>query len=256
MSTTVLAKLANVGLRFGQRVILHDVSLEVYPEMVLTVIGPNGAGKSSLLRVLLGLQKPTHGSVWRQPGLRVGYVPQKFQVDPLLPLTVQRFMALAVHSPSLATLRQCADAVGILSLLGQPVQSLSGGEWQRALLARALLNQPHLLVLDEPGQGVDVTGLSELYQLINRLKQEHGYGVLMVSHDLHLVMAATDHVLCLNRHICCSGQPESVSRHPEYLRLFGGLPAAGLGIYTHHHDHQHDIHGCIVPRSGEGVSHG
>ncbi|MEZ5452153.1 MAG: zinc ABC transporter ATP-binding protein ZnuC [Thiothrix sp.] len=257
MSTPLLAKLENIGLRSGQREILHDVSLEVYPQSILTLIGPNGAGKSTALKVLLGLQKPDRGTVWRMPGLRVGYVPQKFHLDRLLPLTVERFIGLKLHRHDAVAVRARAAEVGVESLLGQAVQSLSGGELQRVLLARALLNEPHLLVLDEPGQGVDVSGLSELYQLINRLKQEHGYGVLMVSHDLHLVMAAADQVLCLNQHICCSGQPEAVSRHPEYLRLFGGLRTAGLAVYTHHHDHQHDMHGCILPLGGsKGNGHG
>jgi zinc transport system ATP-binding protein len=182
------------------------------------------------------------------PGLRVGYVPQRFHVDPLLPLTVERFIRLTPTRSTPVAVQHWAAEVGVQHLLAQPVQSLSGGEWQRVLLVRALLNEPQLLVLDEPGQGVDVSGLSELYQLISRLRQQHGYGVLMVSHDLHLVMAATDQVLCLNRHICCSGQPEAVSRHPEYLRLFGDSRTAGLAIYTHHHDHQHDMHGCVVPK--------
>ncbi len=255
MSTTLLAKLENIGLSFGQRVILHDVSLEVYPESVLTLIGPNGAGKSTVLKVLLGLQKPDRGSVWRLPGLRIGYVPQKFHLDRLLPLTVERFIGLNLRRHDAGAVRDSAVEVGVQDLLPQAVQSLSGGELQRVLLARALLNKPQLLVLDEPGQGVDVTGLSELYQLINRLKQSHGYGVLMVSHDLHLVMAATDQVLCLNQHICCSGQPEAVSRHPEYLRLFGDLRATGFAVYTHHHDHQHDMHGCIVPLTAGEQEH-
>ena len=246
MSTTILAKLEHISLCSGQRVILHDVSLDVYSESVLTLIGPNGAGKSTLLKVLLGLRKPDQGSVWRKPDLRVGYVPQKFQVDRLLPLTVARFIGLAAKRPAPDLLLQCATEVGVQHLLQQPVQALSGGELQRVLLARALLNKPQLLVLDEPGQGVDVGGLSELYQLITRLKQSHGYGILLVSHDLYLVMAATDQVLCLNRHICCSGQPEAVSRHPEYLRLFGGARTVGLAVYSHHHDHQHDLHGSIV----------
>ncbi|MGB3916884.1 zinc ABC transporter ATP-binding protein ZnuC [Thiothrix litoralis] len=256
MSTTLLAKLEHIGLNFGQRVILHDVSLEVYPQSILTLIGPNGAGKSTVLKILLGLQKPDSGSVWRMPALRVGYVPQKFHLDRLLPLTVERFMGLNLRRHDAVAVRQSAEEVGVLDLLPQAVQSLSGGELQRVLLARALLNHPQVLVLDEPGQGVDVTGLSELYQLINRLKQAHGYGVVMVSHDLHLVMEATDQVLCLNQHICCSGQPEAVSRHPEYLRLFGDVRAAGLAVYTHHHDHQHDMHGCIVPLADEEHQHG
>ncbi|MBU0653537.1 MAG: zinc ABC transporter ATP-binding protein ZnuC [Gammaproteobacteria bacterium] len=257
MSTTLLAKLEHISLRMGQRVILHDVDLKVYPESVLTLIGPNGAGKSTLLRVMLGLQKADGGKVWRMPGLRVGYVPQKFHFDRLLPLTVERFIGLNLSRHDAVAIRQCAHETGVSDLLPQAVQSLSGGEFQRVLLARALLNKPHLLVLDEPGQGVDVSGLSELYQLINRLKQQHGYGVLMVSHDLHLVMASTDQVLCLNRHICCFGQPEAVSRHPEYLRLFGDSRTAGLAVYTHHHDHQHDVHGCVVPlQEGEEHKHG
>ncbi|HRJ51237.1 MAG TPA: zinc ABC transporter ATP-binding protein ZnuC [Candidatus Thiothrix moscowensis] len=254
MPNTFLAKLEHISLGFGQRVILHDVGFEVYPQSILTLIGPNGAGKSTLLKVLLGLQQADTGKIWRMPGLRVGYMPQKFHLDRLLPLTVERFIGLRLPRHDREAVRQSAEETGVIGLLGQPVQSLSGGEWQRVLLARALLGKPHLLVLDEPGQGVDVTGLSDLYQLINRLKQQHGYGVLMVSHDLHLVMAATDQVLCLNGHICCSGQPEAVSRHPEYLRLFGDWRTAGLGVYTHHHDHQHDMHGCVIPHKDN--SHG
>jgi len=255
MSNGLLAELTHINLNIGSRVILHDVGMEVYPERVLTVIGPNGAGKSTVLRVLLGLQRPDAGKVWRMPGLRVGYVPQKFHIDHLLPLTVERFAGqnLARHDP--AMIRQVAAEVGVEHLLAQPVQSLSGGELQRVLLARALLNRPHLLVLDEPGQGVDVVGLSDLYQLILRLKGKYHCAVLMVSHDLHLVMAATDQVLCLNQHICCSGRPEVVSRDPAYLRLFGDFRAPGLAVYTHHHDHTHDMHGCVVPLP-EGQAHG
>lgn len=258
MTHTVLATLKHISLTLGQREILHEVSMEVYPESILTIIGPNGAGKSTLLKILLGLQAPQSGSVWRKAGLRIGYVPQKFHLDRLLPLTVERFIGLSLAKAEAQRIQAAAVTVGIEHLLHQAFQSLSGGELQRVLLARALLHQPQLLVLDEPGQGVDVSGLSDLYQLINRLKQTHGYGVVMVSHDLHLVMAAADQVLCLNRHICCSGKPEAVSRHPEYLRLFGESRAlAGLGIYTHHHDHQHDIHGCVVPLTSKSeVKHG
>lgn len=255
---TPLATLQQIGLRLNGRLIVHDVSLEVYPRRILTLIGPNGAGKSTLLRILLGLQRPSSGTVWRAPGLRIGYVPQSFQLDPLLPLTVERFIGLRLPRHDAHAVHQVAATVGVAELLPLAMQALSGGERQRVLLARALLGDPHLLVLDEPGQGVDVNGLVELYQLIHRLKQEHGYGVMLVSHDLHWVMAATDQVLCLNRHICCSGQPEAVSRHPEYLRLFGKSLAEGLAVYTHHHDHRHDMHGCIIPLppGQEGAPHG
>ena len=251
-TSTVLATLDRISLTLGQREILHEVSLEVHPQSILTIIGPNGAGKSTLLKILLGLQQPQMGTVWRQANLRIGYVPQKFHLDRLLPLTVERFIGLSSAKADAKQVHTAAITVGIKHLLTQAFQSLSGGELQRVLLARALLNRPQLLVLDEPGQGVDVSGLSELYQLINNLKQSQGYGVVMVSHDLHLVMAAADQVLCLNRHICCSGKPEAVSRHPEYLRLFGNKRwLAGIGVYTHHHDHQHDMHGCVVPLNTE-----
>ena len=246
MSKPLLRTLEPICLQRGQRVILHDVSVEIHSHSILTIIGPNGGGKSTLLKVLLGLEQPDQGKIWRQPQLTIGYVPQKFQLNPLLPLTVERFIGLSLPRHQHKRVQTTAEQIGITYLLKQSIHSLSGGELQRALLARALLREPQLLVLDEPGQGVDVTGLTELYQLLTQLKQAHGYGILLVSHDLHLVMAATDQVLCLNRHLCCSGQPEAVSQHPEYKRLFGDINFEELAIYTHHHDHQHDIHGCVI----------
>ena len=255
MSEQVLAALEHVSLRLNQRDILHDISLEVHPAKVLTLIGPNGAGKSSLLKILLGLEKPSSGTVWRKPKLTIGYVPQRFQLEPLIPLTVERFVCLGSKhkQPVLPALQ----AVGIESLQKASLQGLSGGEMQRVLLARAILKRPELLVLDEPGQGVDVTGLSELYQLLAHLKKQYGYGVVLVSHDLHLVMAATDQVLCLNTHVCCSGQPDAVTAHPEYLKLFG-LPniEQGLAVYTHHHDHHHALDGAVIVDDCKGHHHG
>lgn len=240
-----LARLENVSLSLQGRQILHNVSLELQAQQILTVIGPNGAGKSTMIKILLGLQSVDNGSVWRKPGLRIGYVPQKIHIDSLMPLSVERFVRLAgkgSRDDALAALSR----TGVKHLAKQAVQNLSGGEFQRVLLARALLNQPQLLVLDEPAQGIDITGQSDLYELIARLRDEQGFGVLMVSHDLHLVMQKTDHVLCLNQHICCSGEPEDVSKHPEYLRLFGSIPTDGLAVYTHQHDHCHDLHGDVV----------
>ena len=245
-SSEILATLEHVNLSLGSREILRDISLEIYKGKVLTIIGPNGAGKSTLLRVLLGLQAVDSGKVTRVPSLRIGYVPQKISINPLMPLSVRCFVALAGGKGVDDTLAE----VGILHLEGQAIQSVSGGEFQRVLLARALMRHPQLLVLDEPAQGVDMMGQGALYEKIAQLKDERGFGVLMVSHDLHVVMQKTDQVLCLNQHICCSGLPEDVSKHPAYQRLFGNFPDAGLAIYTHHHDHQHDLHGNVVPKCG------
>lgn len=258
---TILAKLTHINLKIGNRKLLHDVSLSVQAGKILTIIGPNGAGKSTLLRVLLGLMKPNNGIVWKKTNLKIGYVPQQIRVSELLPMTVEHFVKLGrpkqtsfkhwfqrppkkqvLADESLAILKE----MGIADLKNQPLQALSGGEMQRVLLSRALLAGPELLVLDEPAQGVDVSGQSELYQLIQQVKDSRGCGVLLVSHDLHLVMSSADQVLCLNQHICCHGKPESVSQHPEYLKLFGDLPIKNIAVYTHQHDHHHDMHGNIL----------
>ena len=246
-----LISLENVAVNFGQRRVLSDVSLKLEPGRILTLLGPNGAGKSTLVRVVLGLIAPTSGSVNKPADLRIGYVPQKIHLDVTLPLTVDRFMRLRTgvkREDILPALKR----VQASHLLNYPLQKLSGGETQRVLLARALLNQPQLLVLDEPTQGVDVNGQVALYDLIDQLRRELNCGVLMVSHDLHLVMAKTDEVLCLNHHICCSGAPEVVSMHPEFISMFGPRGAEQLGIYRHQHNHRHDLQGRIVLRQGNG----
>lgn len=233
----------------GDRRILDGVDMQVEPGQIVTLIGPNGAGKTTLLKVLLGLVSPTGGQVLRQPGLRIGYMPQRIQVDEILPITVRRFLGLGGRFPKDRLARVLAE-VGCAHLLEQPVQSVSGGEMQRILLARALLREPRLLVLDEPAQGVDVAGQGEVFQLIARLRDRYGCGVLMVSHELHLVMAAADSVICLNQHVCCTGKPDVVSRDPAYLKLFGKTMPAGMALYTHHHDHRHDLHGDVVEFDG------
>ncbi|CRH34148.1 Zinc import ATP-binding protein ZnuC [Pantoea ananatis] len=248
-----LVTLENVSISFDQRQVLSGVSLELHPGKILTLLGPNGAGKSTLVRVVLGLLAPSSGRVSRSAGLRIGYVPQKLHIDPTLPVTVERFMRLsrgARNQDILPALKRVQAG----HLLTSPLQKLSGGETQRVLLARALLNQPQLLVLDEPTQGVDVNGQVALYDLINQLRHELNCAVLMVSHDLHLVMAKTDEVLCLNHHICCSGTPEAVSQHPEFIAMFGPRGAEELAIYRHHHNHRHDLQGRIVLRKGPGPS--
>ena len=240
-----LLSLGNVSLRLNATDVLEGVNLSVMRGEIVTLIGPNGAGKTSLVRIVLGLLKASGGKVWRQPRLRIGYMPQKLQIDPSLPLTVLRFLLLVPGTRRPAVEAALAE-VGAEHLIARPLQQVSGGELQRILLARALLRQPDLLVLDEPVQGVDVNGQIELYQLITRLRDRYGCGVLMVSHDLHLVMATTNTVVCLNRHVCCSGHPEQVSLDPAFVAMFGEQ-ASALAVYNHHHDHAHDLHGEVVP---------
>jgi zinc transport system ATP-binding protein len=203
------------------------------------------------LKILIGLAQPSSGSVWRREGLRVGYMPQKLQIDAALPLTAGRFLQVAERD--MTRVRAVASEVGVEALLKTPITAVSGGELQRLLLARALLRDPELLLLDEPVQGVDIAGQAELYALIREVRSRHRCAVLMISHDLHVVMASTDTVLCLNRHVCCAGRPEVVSNDPAYLQLFGRQAAEQIAVYTHHHDHAHDMHGNVI---GEHHHHG
>ena len=249
----ILIAATQLNLQLGGRAVLEQVDVQVRAGEIVTLVGPNGSGKTSLIRVLLGLLPVDSGTIQRRPGLRIGYMPQRLHIDAELPLTVKRFLSLAGNVAN-AALDIACQRCGIEHLLRKPLQSISGGEFQRVLLARALLRKPDLLVLDEPAQGVDINGQTQLYQLIAEIRTELGCGVLMVSHDLHLVMAATDHVLCLNTHICCTGHPEAVSRHPEYLKLFGGA-LEGMAVYTHRHDHTHDLHGDVVHEHGPDCGH-
>lgn len=240
-----LISLENISVSFGPRQVLSNVSLNLRSGHILTVIGPNGAGKSTLVRVVTGLISADKGKLTRLPNLVMGYVPQKLQLDATLPINVERFMRL--HSRvTQADIRAALKRVQAEHLYNSPLQMLSGGETQRVLLARALLNRPQLLILDEPVQGVDVNGQIVLYDLIDELRHELNCAVLMVSHDLHLVMAKTDEVLCLNHHICCSGTPEVIAQHPEFIAMFGTRGAEQLGIYRHHHNHRHDLKGQII----------
>lgn len=240
-----LVRLQHINVSFGGNAVLQNVDMTLHTNCITTLIGPNGAGKTTLVRVVLGLIEANSGGIWRKEGLRIGYMPQKLQIDRTFPLTVQRFLKTTGIKNN-AKLTEALAEVGAEKLMRNSMHNLSGGETQRVLLARALLRNPDLLVLDEPVQGVDINGQIELYDLISRIRQERECGVLMISHDLHLVMAATDHVVCLNHHVCCSGHPEQVSNDPSFIDLFGQSGAQSLALYSHHHNHRHNCHGDVV----------
>lgn len=233
----------------GGRPILTDIDIDIGAREIVTLIGPNGAGKTTLVRALLGLEPMDRGTILRRPGLVIGYAPQRFDIDHAIPLTVARFVSLGGQGDGTAIAGVLRE-VGAAALGDRQLSQLSGGELQRVVLARALSRNPQLLVLDEPVRGVDYAGEAELYTLIGRLRTDRGFGVLLVSHDLHVVMAQSDRVICVNRHVCCSGVPESVAQHPEYARLFGPQAARAFGLYHHHHDHSHDLAGEPRPPAG------
>lgn len=246
-SSEVLVRLHQVELKLDTISILNNINMELHKNSITTIIGPNGAGKTSLIKIILGLLKPTSGELWKPPSLQVGYMPQKLHINPTLPLNVKRFLACSGCTDKQKMLTALAS-VGASSLFENSIHSLSGGEMQRVLLARAVLRKPKLLVLDEPAQGVDVNGQLSLYKLITDIRDELDCAVLMVSHDLHLVMAATEQVICLNKHICCCGHPEAVTTNPAFTELFGSLHSP-LAVYHHHHHHQHYLHGNILSES-------
>jgi zinc transport system ATP-binding protein len=245
----------SVNLARGGRTILEHVDIDVGPGEIVTLIGPNGAGKTTLVRTLLGLERPDAGEIRRRAGLRVGYAPQRFDRDPAVPLTVARFLTLGAPASKEAIAAVLAE-VGATRVVGQQLSGLSGGELQRVVLARALIRNPDLLILDEPVRGVDYVGEAELYKLIGDIRHQRGLGVLLVSHDLHVVMAQSDRVVCLNRHVCCHGVPETVAQHPEYVRLFGTDTARAFAVYHHHHDHAHDLAGTPLPAAGGAAGDG
>lgn len=248
-----LIRLDGVAVSFNGQPVLDDVQLSVQPGEIVTLIGPNGAGKTTLVRVVLGLLQPERGNVRRAPRLRIGYMPQKLHVDATLPLSVLRFLRLVPGVDRKRVLAALAE-VGAEQVIDSPLQSISGGEMQRVLLARALLREPQLLVLDEPVQGVDFAGETALYDLIRDIRKTTGCGILLISHDLHMVMAGTDTVICLNGHVCCRGTPEAVSRSEDYQRLFGGN-ARGLAVYSHRHDHTHLDDGRVLHGDGSITDH-
>jgi len=229
---------SHICVRFGAEEVLHDVSLTLAPGEIVTILGPNGSGKSTLLRALLGIVPVAQGRIQRQPGLRLGYVPQRLMIDRTMPMTVRRFLSLPTRVSDLAAAEVLART-GMAGHEADQMTQLSGGQLQRVLLARALLGKPQVLMLDEPTQGLDQPGEAAFYRLIEEVRRDTGAAILMVSHDLHVVMAASDRVICLNGHICCEGTPRVVSNAPEYRALFGLGTQGALALYRHEHDHDH-----------------
>ena len=237
-----LISVERLSVSYGGHRALHDVDLVVEPNEIVTVVGPNGSGKTTLLRAIVGAIPAAQGVVVKKPGLRIGYVPQRLHVDPTFPITVSRFLDLP-NGADKAAASSALKRAGVPEIGSRQLSQLSGGQLQRVLLARALVNGPDLLLLDEPTQGLDQPASAAFYQLIEDVRLETGCSVLMISHELHVVMAASDRVICLNGHVCCQGSPDIVSSAPEYRALFGSGTGGALALYRHDHDHTHDD-GC------------
>ena len=239
----ILVKLKDAGFRFNEKWLVQGVSLQVEKGKIVTLIGPNGSGKSTTAKIALGIYKKIEGEVEKYTN-KIGYVPQKISIDWTLPLRVKDFMLLTDNLDD-RTISEALSLTGVIHLKDKNLGDLSGGEFQRVLLARAISKKPELLVLDEPVQGVDFTGEIALYELIKEISEKLECGILLISHDLHTVMSATDHVVCLNGHVCCSGTPKDVARNNEYKALFGEQASQTLSVYEHKHDHVHSHDGEI-----------
>lgn len=234
-----LISVDNLSVRYGANTVLSHVTMHVEPGEIVTIVGPNGSGKTSLLKAIIGAVEPAKGEVALKPGLRIGYVPQKLHIDQTLPITVERFLRLNARVSRQAC-AEALEAAGVPDLQRRQMSRLSGGQFQRVLLARALINQPDILLLDEATQGLDQPGSAAFYQQIEAVREGTGCAILMISHELHVVMSASDRVICLNGHVCCEGSPAVVASAPEYRALFGSGTGGALALYQHDHDHHHD----------------
>ena len=243
LDKNTLVRLKDAGIKQDEKWLVKGVSLEVNRGKIITLIGPNGSGKSTTAKIALGIYKNYEGSVEKFTN-KIGYVPQKISIDWTLPLRVTDFMVLT-ENLSADEIEEALSLTGVNHLVNKNLGNLSGGEFQRVLLARAISKKPDLLVLDEPVQGVDFTGEIALYELIKKISEKLNCGILLISHDLHMVMSATDHVVCLNGHVCCSGSPTAVANNKEYQKLFGDRASTILSVYEHSHDHTHSADGTI-----------
>jgi zinc transport system ATP-binding protein len=237
----------NIHLQKKSKVILSNIDLQVKTGEIISIIGPNGSGKTTLLKILMKLEPPTSGKVLSPKGLQIGYLPQKINVPSLLPLKVSYFLNLYKNKQqNIHLFNYLLKELKVDGILGQQITNLSGGEMQRVLLVRAMMNIPRILILDEPTSSMDISGQNKIYNLISQINQRFNISVIIVSHDLHMVMAKTNRVICLNRHICCSGTPQNVIKHPEYQKLFTGIKISDTAIYKHKHNHAHSITGKIL----------
>ena len=242
----ILLKVENASFYLNDKALIKEVSLEIKQGEIVTLIGPNGSGKSTTAKIALGIYKKIEGRV-RRFTERIGYVPQKISVDWTLPIRVIDFMSLTEDLKN-DQINVALNLTGVEHLKNKSLSNLSGGEFQRVLIARAIAKKPELLVLDEPVQGVDFKGEIALYELIKKISDKLNCGILLISHDLHVVMSATDYVICLNGHVCCSGTPFKVVQDEKYKELFGDRASNILSLYEHEHDHSHSADGSIDPK--------
>lgn len=235
----MLIKISNLEVKYGSKFVLKNMNLSLKAGEIVTIVGPNGSGKTTLFKAIIGTVPLSKGTIEINPNLRIGYVPQQLKIDQTLPITVERFLKLSNINFE-KSLDKTELILGSKDLLDVQINSLSGGEMQRVLLARALINDPQILLLDEATRGLDQPGVAAFYRKIENIRKSTNCAILMISHDLHVVMSSSDRVICVNGHICCQGTPEIVATSPEYQALFGGDVDGTFALYRHHHDHKHD----------------
>ncbi len=235
----VLASLENISLKLNDQQILKGINLKIKKGEITTLIGPNGGGKTSIARILIGILTPTSGKVFIQKNSKIGYIPQKLEIEKTIPLRVIDFLKLSASNDATEQLMTITKKLNIENILQKSLHQISGGQMQKTLLAKALMNNPDILVLDEPTSNMDISAQAEFYDLLEEIRKKQHCAILLISHDLHIVMQKTNQVICVNHHICCEGNPESINNHPEYLSLFGQQKVNNIAIYPHHHDHQH-----------------